>query len=226
MIFAPILLIVAWRQKHSIKKWLQAILITAGIIMLLTAPFANGEPFSWLFNLYKDKVFGWQLHLITANAFNLWAALTGIHEQKDTLMFGALSYNHWGYVLFTATMIPVLIKLYKNPSENNILWSSMLAAFSSFVFLTGMHERYLYPIFPVLTLIVAQRKKLLVSYAIISLVHLVNLYNFWWYPKSELIIGALSAYDRILPRILGALMTLMFIYIYMQFFKQKETSRI
>lgn len=218
----PVILIVALRRKYPLAVWARAIGISAAVIFLLTLPFSRGEPFSWLFELYKDKVFGWQLHLITANAFNIWAALTGIHERSDTLMAGPLNFRMWGYILFGGALIPLVVKLYRTYDYINILWVSFLVAFAIFTLSTGMHERYLYPIFPLLTLIVAFERKWLPILIGLSVIYLVNLYNFWWYPRIEFLVDILSAWDRLLPRVLGAIVTVIFIWLYFQFFKRRQ----
>lgn len=223
-IIAPILLIVAWQQKHKTGNWVKAFFIPLVIIGLVSLPFANGEPFSWLFNIYKDKVLGWQLHIITANAFNLWAFLTGIHERPDIQMFGPLNFKIWGYILFILALIPLVKRLLKDITERTILWVAMLTVFSSFVLLTGMHERYLYPLFPLLTIIAAFERRWLWTLVSLSAIHLINLYNFWWYPRIEALIDILSAWDRLLPRVLGAITTVVFIWLYFQFFRKKTEA--
>ncbi len=229
-ILLPIFLIIAWRQRYQVNTWIKAISIPLVIIGILTLPFSGlpaqaGEPFSWLFNLYKDKVFGWQLHLITANAFNFWAALTGIHERPDTLMAGLLNFRTWGYILFGITFIPLLVKVYKKFDFQNILWVCFLTLFSIFVLATGMHERYLYPIFPLLTIITALERKWLPLLISISVIYLLNLYNFWWYPRIEWLIEFMSAWDRLLPRILGGVVTTLFLYVYVSFVKSPKVIK-
>lgn len=222
LILGPILLLTALKQDHRRSAWVLGIALPLILIGALTIPFSRGEPFSWLFELYKDKVFGWQLHLITANAFNFWAALTGIHEQKDNLFWGPLTFNLWGYVLFGAALLLLLKKLYRKFDERNVIWVAALSFFASFVFLTGMHERYLYPIFPLMTLIVARERKWLSIFLVLSGIHLLNLYNFWWYPRAEWLIEVVSFGDRILPRILGVVVTIIFLYMYFSFLRGKD----
>lgn len=217
LILAPVLLVVAWRQKYPISTWAKALFFPLAIVGVLTLPFSQGEPFAWLLALYQEKVFGWQLHLITANAFNLWAAFTGIHERPDTLLFGPLSFKVWGYILFGAAFVPLILKLLKKPDDRTVLWVATLTVFSSFVFLTGIHERYLYPLFPLLTLIVVQERKWLPVLVLLSGIHLINLYNFWWYPRAQWLIEVLSAGDRLLPRIFGAVVTALFLWMYFSF---------
>ncbi|KKU21954.1 MAG: hypothetical protein UX34_C0035G0002 [Candidatus Woesebacteria bacterium GW2011_GWF1_46_13] len=182
LIFIPIFLIVAVRQKYKIVEVLKAVSLPLVIIGILTLPFSGANPFGWLWDIYAKKVFIDQLQLITANAFNVWAFVAGIHAKTQTLLLGPLSYKVWGSILFGTSLIPTLY---------------------SFMLLTNMHERYLYPFFPVFSVVAVLDRKLLPIYWGISGVSLLNLYNFWWTPKIQGLIDLMSARDRLAPRILG-----------------------
>lgn len=225
LIFLPIFIVVAIRQRYSLISWVKAIFLSLIVIGLLTLPFSHSEPFSWLFNLYKDKVILWTLHIITANAFNLWAALTGIHEKPDTLFFGPFTYNVWGTVLFIGALVPLLVRVYKKQDHKTVFQTLALTGFSYFILATGVHERYLYPFFPFLTILVALDKKLLKFLVVISLIHFFNLYNFWWYPRIEPIVNLFSFGDRILPRVLGGISTAMFIWLYLYILKTPRNEK-
>lgn len=225
VVLVPVILVIALAQKYSMHQWLKSFLMGLLVVIIITLPFSQGEPFSWLFNLYKDKVFGWQLHLITANAFNFWAMLTGIHERPDTLMAGPFNFRTWGLILFTVSLVPLFINLHKNFDYKNILWVSFLTMFATFVLTTGMHERYLYPIFPLLTLIVVIEKKLLPLLVGLSAIYLVNLYNFWWYPRIEVLVELMSAGNRFMPRILGGVVTVLFLWVYINFVRTSKVAK-
>ena len=49
--------------------------------------------------------------------------------------------------------------------------------------LTNMHERYLYPLFAPLTVLVAISEIPLFVYLLISGISLLNLYHLWWVPR-------------------------------------------
>lgn len=223
IVLLPVILLVLVRQRHSFSEWKRGIWVTLLVIGILTLPFSQGEPFSWLFGLYQQKIFGNRLELITANAFNFWAFLTGIHARPHELLLGPLPFKAWGNILFGATLIPILILLFKKQNKDTILWSSFLVLFSSFIFLTGTHERYLYPVFPIFTILAIQDIKTFVFLVLLSVIHLLNLYNFWWYPRMEWLVSVISAGDRFLPRLLGLATTLIFLKSYFRFLKDKLT---
>ncbi len=213
LIFAPIWIIYSLTQKYKTSEFVKALTITLIVIVLLTLPFSNGNPIIWLYELYQKKVFTQQLHVITANAFNLWAGVAGIHERPDTLPFLGLTYQLWGYILFALVYIPLLFRVAKNDNVKTLVWMLALAAFASFTLLTNMHERYLYPLFPYLTILLGLGLVKHWYYWLITIISLLGMYNFWFTPKIDTIINFLSFGDRLTPRVLGFVLTIMFFYL-------------
>lgn len=212
LIFAPVWIIYALRSKFKFNEYVTSLVSVLVFIAILSYPFVDkGNIVNWLYELYKDKVFTQQLHVITANAFNLWSAVAGIHERPDTLPFLGMTYQIWSYILFAISYIPLLFSIYKKPENKNLAWVLTLAAFSSFVLLTNMHERYLYPLFPYLTILLAWKFADKWLYWIVSLISLLNLYNFWFIPKIGILVNLLSFGDRLMPRVLGLVMFVLYL---------------
>ncbi len=226
LIFLPIFLIVLVRQKYKLKQIVISLAISLALVGILSLPFAKGEVFGWLFGIYKDKVFTQQLQVITANAFNLWAGIAGIHERPQTLFLGPLTYQAWGLILFFLSYIPVLYLVFKKQNAKSVFWALAVASFSSFMLLTNMHERYLYPLFPYLTILVAANSVSWILYFLISLISLLNLYNFWWFPKIDLLVSFLSFGDRLVPRILGIVSFGLFISFYASFLRHLRKASL
>lgn len=226
LIFLPLFLIFAIRQRYPLIDWLKSIGIAILIFGILTYPFADKNVLVWLFALYKDKVFVNQLQVITANAFNLWAGLTGIHERPHSTLVGPFTYQTWGVLLFLTAYLPALYLVIKRQNFKTLIWSMAISSMSAFMLLTNMHERYLYPLFIPLTMLLAIDRKLVKQYTLISAISLLNLYNFWWVPRSEPLINLLSAYDRLLPRLLGFVNFGLFMFFYFRFFRQNKISKL
>lgn len=219
LIFAPIFLIFAFKQNFKVKDWLISSGITLFVISFITFPFSEDFSLIWLYELYAKKIFVQQLHVITANAFNLWAGVAGIHERPDSLPFLGLTYQIWGVILFTLSYIPLLYRIYLKPNLKNLIWVLALTAFSSFVLMTNMHERYIYPLFPYITILFVLRYSNLLVYSLVSLITLLGMYNFWFTPRIEPIVSLLSFGDRLMPRILGFLMFGLFISVYFKYLR-------
>jgi Gpi18-like mannosyltransferase len=226
LIFVPVFAIIVFRQKYKLIDIVKSAAVSLLVIGVLTLPFAKGEPYSWLFQLYKDKIFTQQLQVITANAFNVWAAITGIYEQPHTLMLGPLTYQVWGLILFGISLIYPLYLVYKKQDYISIFWALAIISFSSFMLLTNMHERYLYPLFPAFTILAATDKRLLSLYWAVSGLSLVNLYNIWWTPKIEWLVNLLSDNERFFPRILGLVNFGLFANLYTRFLRLFKPAKL
>lgn len=224
IVLLPVFLVVAWRQRNAVGVWIKASIATLVVIGILTLPFAQGELFSWLSALYQEKIFGHRLELITANAFNFWATLTGIHARPHDALLGPLTFRIWGFILFGVSLVPLLFLLWKKQDAKTIFLMTFLLLFASFILPTGVHERYLYPVFPILTILAAQSRRLFILLAVISGIHLLNLYNFWWYPQIDWLVNLLSAEDRLAPRILGGVMTVLFAWVYFLFLRKDRVT--
>lgn len=225
LIFVPIFLIIAIKQKYEIKKYFYAFFSSLVFVGLIAFIFSGKEPFTWLITLYQKKIFGQQLQIITANAFNIWAALTGIHERPHNLIFGFFSYQTWGLILFLISYLPIIYLIVKKKDLKSVFYSLAICSISSFMLLTNMHERYLFPFFVYSTIVIFWNKKLVPLYIGITLISILNLYNFWWYPKVGFLINLLSFSDRIMPRILGFISFLIYLFFfksYLRLFKLKK----
>ena len=217
-ILVPVILVFALRQRHSLKSWILGVLAALSVFILPSLPFiVDKNPFVWIYEIYKDKVLTQQLHVITANAFNLWAAIAGIHERPDSTLLGPLPYRTWGNILFGASFIPAIYLVFKKQTLNTLVWACALVSFSSFMLATNMHERYIYPLFPYFTILLAMNAFLWPVYVTVSAISLLGMYNFWWYPRIEPVVQIMSAGNRLMPRILGLVNFLGFIAFYKYF---------
>lgn len=223
LIFIPVYILLFILKKYPIVTYLKSILLSLLVIFILTVPFSKGNPLVWLYYLYQGKIFVQQLQVITANAFNIWATLASIHERPQSLYLGPLTYQLWGTLLFIASYLVVVISYFRSKTKS-LFWMLSMIAFSSFMLMTNMHERYLFPFFPFFTIIAVSDKNLLKIYLLVSLISLLNLYNFWWYPKITLLISFLSFGDRLMPRILGLIMFAAYLILLRYFLRHAKTS--
>lgn len=217
LIFVPVWVVFAVVQKYRIRDYIFTLFASFAFISIITLPFSSGNPILWLFNLYQYKIFVQQLHFITANAFNLWAGLTTIYEKSDSLILMGLTFQTWGFVLYALAYTPLLINTSKVVNTKNIIWILSLVSFGSFMLLTNMHERYIYPLFPYLTILLASGYIKKWYYITISLISLLGMYHLWFTPRIEPIVIFLSFGDRIMPRILGFVMFAMFLKLYWRY---------
>lgn len=182
LIFLPLWLIVSIQQKHTQQLWIKAFLFSILLFIIVTLPFHPQIDLPiWFYNLYTNRFLPGEIGSLTANAFNLWWLVNPGQVLDNTLFFG-IPARLLGIILTVSFALPILWKA-KYSSNKSGLWLSFgLLSFISFMFMTRIHERYLYPFFPLATLSVAFYPWLLLPYVLLSFVHILNLYNLFWAP--------------------------------------------
>jgi len=190
--FAPILLLIALIQRHSIKEWGIAFaycLIPIALVSIWFHP-AIDLPI-WLFNLYTNKFIPGEIGDLSANAFNFWQLVDPGKTLDSTIYFG-LPARIWGFVPVALVMVWQLFELKKGVTDKKVFFALAITAFTVFLFMTRIHERYLYPFFPYATLLLEFIPLLWLVYIPISIIHLLNLYNLFWVPSIPLVEASLK----------------------------------
>lgn len=144
------------------------IIITPFVVLLAFMPFFKTDLVKNIFDLLSRST---DVYPYTSlYAANIWA-LVGFWK-KDSLTFLGLSYKLWGMLMFGVAWISSF-------RPRDIFKSAVLISLAFFLFPTRIHERYLYPVFPLLLLAMAvypRDRRLLISYLALSLINGLNLY--------------------------------------------------
>ena len=182
-IFIPVLLFIILWQKYAVKRYVVSaavVLFTTLIISFWFHPYVDIP--MWFLDLYKNRILPGEIGFLTANAFNFWWIVDSGNTNDSALLIG-LPARVWGYLIALTGIAGVVYWLNRRVTDTRIFASLMIIAFITFLFMTRIHERYLYPFFPYATLFLAKSPGFLVLYILISLVHLLNLYNLFWIPS-------------------------------------------
>lgn len=223
VIFIPILIIYALSKKLSLKEYIKALVLLTGLVFMLSLPFYPFFDFPiWFINLYKERIMPGEIGYLTANAFNFWW-LINPGKVLDSTKYLLLQARAWGLLLTLTLVGLVSYSFYKKPKEKNLFFSLALVAMLSFIFMTRMHERYLYPFFPYVTILIGFSPLTLIAYIAISVVHLLNLYHLFWQPSIPVLIDIYS-YEW-LPNLLS-LFTIILLFSYIYLFKSRPKGKI
>jgi Gpi18-like mannosyltransferase len=212
IIYLPIFGLLFLKQIKDWKKFVLPVLIFTSFIFLLAIPFTFGDknPFQWLWYMYTNRVLVRQGSMLNGNAFNLWSLIFSIDISKSEFgQFFGLSYQFIGRILYIIFLIPIWIKFLRSPNTlTNLFFALTLSALGSFIFLTNMHERYLYPIFPLITTLIFLPNSFIKKFdlIILSIIHFLNLYNLWFYPLIPFIRTALISFNFLLCRVLSVIL--------------------
>lgn len=182
-IFVPVLLFVALRQKHKLDRWVQAVASSLGTIFIVSIWFhPKLDLLVWLVNLYKDRILPGEIGYLTANAFNFWW-LVDPGRILDSTIFLGFPARFWGLMVALGGIGGIIYWLRKKLTDKRIFASLVLVSLITFLFMTRIHERYLYPFFPVATVLLGLVPGLWIPYVVLSATHLLNLYHLFWAPS-------------------------------------------
>lgn len=196
-IFLLIVIKIFFEKKNII---ISSLVISVVLIGVITLPISS-KPYSWIFDFIKNNA-GGEIQSITSFAFNFWwmiykpLILVGrpidafnfseirlIDSPDSYTLFLNTSIVNWALALFTIFLLPVFYKTFRLKKatikpEYIFLMFSVISVIG-FLFLPRMHERYLYPLFPLLAIYIGLKGKFMLTYIILSLLNLINLYLVW-----------------------------------------------
>ena len=164
---------------------------------------------AWLFQLFFTRLLPGESAYATVNAFNLWHLIFGQTFVSDSTAHA----NLIGFGLSITILFICLYRLVKNMTFNNLLRQSMFMFWGVFLFSTRMHERYLYPIFPLLFALSPKPRMWSYILILLSFFYLANLYFAWWAPN---ILGLISIYSANFTRTISASNIISFIYVFIR----------
>jgi dolichyl-phosphate-mannose-protein mannosyltransferase len=172
---APLMIFVIFR-KYNWRRLVTSIGTAAITIFAVIFPleWTNGNPVTFLSNIYFGA-YGTYAYT-TVNAFNIWS-FGGIWI-PDTTLFLFLNWYIIGWIIFGALAAFTLYFVYRRldgSEEVVILFSAFLLFFGFFMLPTRIHERYLFPAFSVMTLLIPFVKRMRLIYAILTGTYLINL---------------------------------------------------
>ncbi|MHC4295501.1 MAG: glycosyltransferase family 39 protein, partial [Planctomycetota bacterium] len=159
-----------------------------GGIVLISLPWTLADGFAWLdksyvanFKMYADT---------TLSAFNLWYLDLLVNEHttgadainSQSLLMGVAK-KTWGQLLVLLAMIVLAVKslsTYRNRRPLALVLFSGLWIWSTFIFPTGVHERYIVYCIPLVILGAVGLRRLWVAVIILALIGTAELtHNIW-----------------------------------------------
>jgi Gpi18-like mannosyltransferase len=178
---APLIIFLLVR-KHNWKTVAASVVTSAALIFIVSAPVSLNNLADFLVNIYLR---GYQSYPVTsANAFNLWALVGLWKSDAQTLLF--LDLFKIGWILFGVLAAFSLYYLYKASQrtektgynfEMAVLFTAFVLLFGFFMLPTRIHERYLFPVISVLTMMLPFVKESRPLYLVLTITYIANM----WY---------------------------------------------
>lgn len=220
-IYVPIYLLILFSQKPKVKSIFLPAIYTFITALILSFPFSYPQnPFSWLINLFTRQVFSNQGNMLNGNAYNVWLLAYGVDITTQAVLWQKLL----SYGIFLIILFFIGKKLFLKLNFQKTIFALFMVGFTAFIILTNMHERYLHPIFVLLPLLYAYYPKIfsIPKIIILSLLHLINLFQLWWYPTLPIIRLGLEANNYGLSKIFSFILIGYFIYFLVKYYQDEN----
>lgn len=176
---APLIVLLLIKEKNW-KTVAASVATSIALIFAVSVPVSLNNPANFLVSIYLR---GYTSYSVTsANAFNLWA-LVGLWK-PDSQAFLMLNFFDIGWIMFGALTALSLFCLYKashrldkssHTFEVSVLFTAFVLLFGFFMLPTRIHERYLFPVFSVLAMMLPFVKEARPLYGILTFTYLANL---------------------------------------------------
>lgn len=207
----PLWLVFYFRNYGSVKNTLKLLLIPL-TALLFSIPF---HPYPdlplWLGNLYTQRILPGESAYISVNAFNVWGMVFAPDLIPDTVTLAGVPAGVIGYGVVGMVLIWSMYVLLRRPHATVLIYTSMCVIWAFFLWAPKMHERYLFPVFPLITAFMAiTGRKWMLPVLLLSTLYLINLYHGWWAPGMA---WAVNLYTPLLVGVVGIGYTLAFLWL-------------
>ena len=166
------------------RLWLYITGASFAVILLLILPFFTDKPWD-LFSRLQDSANVYPYSSI--NAYSFWG-IWGFWK-RDDIQYWGVDHTYWGLVMFAVSVLAVVYTFRRSEGTGMLALGTALSILAFNVFVTRMHERYLFPMFlPFLAACVFTRNPLLWAiFAALGVLHFFNLYYAYaYYNPNEL----------------------------------------
>lgn len=163
------------------RKYISLLLIPFFLIFF-SLPFFPADPILGLFHLFQKSTNTYPY--TTMYSYNFWA-LVGWWTPDANKFFG-ITFQVWGTILYFISLIIITVPLFikKNFKNNSLIYfAAALSIFAFFLFLTRIHQRYLFPFFAFFLIIsfIRNSLSLKLTYILLSFIHFINLWFVYYY---------------------------------------------
>jgi Gpi18-like mannosyltransferase len=176
---APLIIFLLIKNKN-LKTIVLSIATSALLVFAVSAPVSLNGLSNFLVSIYLR---GYTSYAVTsANAFNIWVPV-GLWR-PDSQMFLSLSLFEIGWIMFGVLTVISLYYLYRvsgkgmptsRTFEVATLFTAFVLLFGFFMLPTRIHERYLFPVFSFLVMMLPFLKHARALYGMLTITYLANL---------------------------------------------------
>ena len=205
IIFAPIYLVIFLKLKPQFKNIFLGVIFSAFSFLILTYPFSGSNYLDFTKKMLFENILPGSRGVVRASvsAFNLYSALFTIDKTQTTFKLLNIPLGLMGIVFFILINLFVIKRFLLNFKLENILFSLYIVGLGNFFFNTGMLERYFFPAFPFLVILIFIWQKIPIYLIGINIILFLNLIWAFFRRSVGVIDHLFSDYDFLFIRLLS-----------------------
>jgi Gpi18-like mannosyltransferase len=164
-------------ERKSVKDWVSTLGASLGIFILLVLPFGIKLPFEWIIVQLIGTLTGYPF--ASVNAYNFYALFHGNWLRTSEPFLLGLSADWWGIIIGYFVVVFMMFIYFYSKEKSKNYYIGMFAMAAIFMFIPGMHERYLYAVivFSMMTYIYTKDRRFLYLFLGFSISVFVNVYH-------------------------------------------------
>lgn len=223
--FAPLALMIIYTNTKP-KIWFLAFWAFLLTILIVYIPFFPKNP---LYGIYLvNSNLATTYTCTTCFAFNFWGIFGNWQNDINTLLY--IPFLYWGVLLYLLTLLFIILRrdILKISREPFFYLLTAICITGSFIFLTRMHERYIFSAFPFLLIssILLRSKILAYLYLAFSLLSFINLYlPYAYYNKHLNLNPELTSFLLNNFQLFSLIFTLLYLVLLFFYFKLDLTKK-
>lgn len=183
------------------RVWVQCVVVPMAVLLVLITPFFTYKPWELISQLYDaTNVENYRVNSFWA--YNFWTVF-GLFDggfRPDSETFLGVQTRIWGFGMFGASLASVLYFMRRSRGTGALALGTALCMLAFYMFLTRMHERYVFAFFlPFLAACaLIHSRALWASFFALGAVHFLNLYHVYvyYYPNELRVEGIYRWFER------------------------------
>lgn len=190
LIVLPVFLIFFLKKRKYAEIAVSSLFIFFESIILFF-PFFPIKTLNSMTEFYLKSLSG-EINYLVANGFNFWGLLYGFLPKSPNFPTLGISSSILGYFISLILILIIAVKFWRQSNIVLFLESLFLTIFGFFLFGPNMHERYFFPAYIFLCILIGMEKKWKKYGIVLSIIFILNLYNQWFYPAIPFLISMLN----------------------------------
>jgi hypothetical protein len=198
------------KQKPKPLFLIMAFLTGLGLFLITTMPFVIGNPFSYTINTIIPIVYNQDRNITSTHAFNLWGLVSPLEQSSVYSYLFGIGLIWWGFLFLAVLNVFSIFLISKKNDLEKMLLGVFIITGGSYIFATGMLDRYYFTGLLFFLILTMFYKKTLVLWLAAALLFSLDLFFSWGYPLNFSLPGIFWTYYP-LVRILSLLQVALFV---------------